>query len=1112
MARRARWRMVVALVAGPLAGLQLAVPANAAKSAASWTAGPVQADSTFEAAKSVTGRLAQSDQDLLARNDAAMVSVGVKLDYDASASYAGGVEGLKATSPKVTGRKLTGHSPEEVAYDAYARSMEDGFRRDLAAKVGGATVTRSLRTVYGGVILTLPANEARQLTALKNVVAVQADALNKTLTDSSTAFIGAPTVWAQEGGQAFAGRGVIFADLDSGLWPEHPSLVDNPALGTPPAAPSGQPRACNYGDNPLTAQVDVFQCNSKVIGGQPFLATYNAVVGGEVYPTSARDSDGHGTHTTTTAAGDPVATAKIFGIERGPASGVAPGAWVIEYKVCGAEGCFGSDTAAAAEQAILDGADVINYSISGGSNPYGDITELAFLDAYEAGVFVAASAGNSGPGAGTTDHRSPWVTTVAASTQTREFQSTITLTDGATTATLVGSSVTHGLPSTPVVMASTIPGYTAQCLTVPTAAQAALIAGKIVGCQRGGDTAGRVFKGFRVKGAGAAGMILYNLPLQETETDNHFLPAVHLADGTAFVAFMAAHPGASASFTDGVKAAGQGDVMAAFSSRGPGGQFLKPDITAPGVQILAGNTPTPDAVPAGPSGEYYQAIAGTSMSAPHIAGSALLLKSLHLDWTPGAIKSAMMTTAKTSVVKENLSTPADPFDFGAGRIDLTVAGQTQLVFDESAANMFAKGQNAVTAVQLNLPSVNVPTMPGTVTVLRTATNVTGRDVEFRASATAPAGSRITISPDEGTVRRGRSVTFKVRITSSAPSGQYFGQVSITPKRGPALHLPVAFFNQQGAVKLSSACSPTTIAERATSLCTVTASNPSFADATVAMSTEVSDNLRITGATGASATRRRATAGPVVLAGQKDGTPSIAATTAADTPGGGFLDLALFGVAPTAVGDETIINFNVPSFTYTGRAFTRIGVVSNGYLVVGGGTNADVDFNPQHFPDPTAPNNVLAPYWSDLDGGGSPGIRATTLTDGVDTWIVVQWNVHVFGSAAQTRAFQVWLRVGTVEDVTFSYAGGGLPLAPGNDLNVGAENGSGTGGGDIGFNVAPSSDYRITSTLPVPGEDLSYTLTVQGTDKGKGTVASSMTADIVPGVTRVSTPITVLKGN
>ena len=242
------------------------------------------------------------------------------------------------------------------------------------------------------------------------------------LTDASPTFIGAPTIWSQVGGQALAGSGVRFASLDTGIWPEHPSFAANPSLPPRPTQNNGQPFKCVFGDNPLTRATDVFACNNKLIGGQPFINTYNIVVGGEVYPDSSRDSNGHGTHTSSTAAGDQVASAPIFGIERGPISGIAPGAQVLGYKVCGLQGCFSSDSAAAVAQAIKDGAKVINFSISGGTNPATDVTELAFLDAYHAGVFVAASAGNDGPTAGTANHVSPWVTSVAASTQTRDLR------------------------------------------------------------------------------------------------------------------------------------------------------------------------------------------------------------------------------------------------------------------------------------------------------------------------------------------------------------------------------------------------------------------------------------------------------------------------------------------------------------------------------------------------------------------------------------------------------------------------------------------------------------------------------------------------------------------
>jgi hypothetical protein len=1115
---RSARRRVAGAIAPLLAVTALTVSATSAQAATGsshgFTAKALSATSIIDAPKSTSGRLAQSDKALLKRTDSKLVGVVVKLDYDATASYAGNIRGLAATSPKVTGKKLTGKSAAETAYAAYTGAIDATFRRDVAQKFKGAKLGRSLTTVYGGVALRLPANQAAALLKLPNVAAVQSDTLNKLQTDASTTFIGAPTLWAREGGQPLAGKGVIFGDLDSGLWPEHPSFADNGVLPSPPAKADGTPRTCNFGDNPLTPATDVFACNHKLIGGQPFLATYNALIGGEVYPTSARDSDGHGTHTSSTAAGDVVAHAPIFGIDRGPISGVAPGAWVSEYKVCGAEGCFGSDSAAAVGQAILDGVNVINFSISGGSSPFTDPVELAFRDAYAAGVTVAASAGNSGPTAGTTDHRSPWVITVAASTQTREFQSTLTLADGAATTTLVGSSLTHGVSTpTPVVLAENVPGYTGDKFCGP-AFPAGSLTGKIVACARGGFNGGvaigRVEKGFRAKAAGAVGMILYNPTLADTETDNHFLPTVHLADGTAFLAFMAAHPAATASFTDGVKANGQGDVMASFSSRGPGGLFLKPDITAPGVQILAGNTPTPDAIPAGPPGEYFQAIAGTSMAAPHIAGSAILLKALHPTWSPGSIKSALMTSAKTSIVKEDTITPADPFDDGAGRVDLTKAGDVPIVFQDTAANMTALGNNALTAINVNTPSVNLPTMSGTATVTRTATNVTTKSYKFKVTTSAPAGSTIAVSPKDGTIRPGQSKTFRIQVSSTAPAGQYFGQINFISSGNPALHLPVAFKNGQGNVTLSQACAPASIPLQSSTVCTLAAANTTAQAAAVTATTEVSNGLKITGASaGTVALNGRSSAATFTLAGQADPAPSIA-------PGSspaGYLDLAQFGVTPTGIGDEQNINFNTDAITLGGRNYNTIGIDSNGYLILGGGTSsADIQFEPQTLPDPARPNNVLAAYWTDLDGGGSPGISAADLTDGVNNWVVVQWNVHVFGdsSAAGHRNMQIWLGTNGTDDISYTYAPDtvGVDAPAGTGLTVGAESPNGQFGDQIAG--PPAGDYVITATPGTPGETKTWTVTAKGIEKGAQSVTTSMVSNLNTGTTVVSSPVTVTR--
>ena len=202
--------------------------------------------------------------------------------------------------------------------------------------------------------------------------------------------------------------------------------------------------------------------------------------------------------------------------------------------------------------------------------------------------------------------------------------------------------------ATPIVIAADAPFNDPLCQDSP--ADGAF-AGAVVVCERGVNA--RVEKSFNVQQRGAVGMILYNPALQGTATDNHFVPTVHLENdaGASLLAFLAAHSGETATFTAGLAKTVQGDVMAAFSSRGGPGQTLgisKPDVTAPGVQILAGQTPAPATILGGPSGELFMAINGTSMSSPHVAGAAALLAALHPDWTPGQIKSALMLTATSN--------------------------------------------------------------------------------------------------------------------------------------------------------------------------------------------------------------------------------------------------------------------------------------------------------------------------------------------------------------------------------------------------------------------------------------------------------------------------------
>jgi hypothetical protein len=275
-------------------------------------------------------------------------------------------------------------------------------------------------------------------------------------------------------------------------------------------------------------------------------------------------------------------------------------------------------------------------------------------------------------------------------------------------------------------------------------------------------------------------------------------------------------------------------------------------------------------------------------------------------------------------------------------------------------------------------------------------------------------------------------------------------------------------------------------------------------------------LSIVGATGATVNGRRdsASVGPVLLAAPKDAIPTIAPVAAAGTPGPGYIDLASFGITPQPIGDEENVNFPVPDYVYGGNTYGRIGVDSNGYLSVGGTDSAaDISFLPQTFPDATSPNGVLASYWTDLDGSGAPGITAANLSDGVNSWLVVQWNVHVFGvstAAGGARNMQVWIGLNGAEDITYSYATDtiGVDAPPTTGLTVGAENVSGVAGAQI--SGPPAGSYVVTTKPGIPGGSLTYSLDLKATRTGPQTLTSTMHTSVVAGLTRVVTPIPVTR--
>ena len=671
-------------------------------------------------------------------------------------------------------------------------------------------------------------SEAVQIADHKDVAFVLPDELYQATTDSSPTFIGLDgpaSAWRT----GVTGKGVVVGVIDTGIWPEHPSFADNGIPAPPvtlqdltvdgPTGPYPIP-ACNFGNTAHNSNDAPFTCNDKLVGARQVLPSYRQLIGAEDFEfDSARDDDGHGTHTSSTAAGNARVSASIFGNALGTISGIAPDAHVIMYKGLGSLGGFGSDLALAIDIAVFDGVDVINYSIGGGGTTI-TTDELAFLFAADAGVYVATSAGNTGPGAATIRNpaKVPWLTTVGANTQERFWQGTIELGDGST---FTGASITPGTSGTfPLVDAANAGDDLCQAgLLDPS-----VVTGAIVLCRRGAPA--RLMASAEVQRAGGVGVILYNNnDADNLFTDNFHVPTVMTDNtpGLAIKAYIAAAGAdASAEIRDTATKATwpSAPSMAGFSSRGPNvfTDVIKPDVTAPGFQILAGNSPLPGPILNGAvprvQGELFQSIAGTSMSSPHVAGLFALIKQANPDWSAAAARSALMTTAHQGVVDNDRVSPTDPFDIGAGHVDPGGAVrkgssfQPGLVYDAGINDYFgflcdafpgvftnptatctalAGAGVPIDASDLNYPSIAVAELPGIKTITRTVTSVAKENGNRRydVSVEAPPGYTVEVSPASFTLKKGESATYEVTIRNeSAPLGEWrFGSLTWTDRTG-----------------------------------------------------------------------------------------------------------------------------------------------------------------------------------------------------------------------------------------------------------------------------------------------------------------------------------------
>jgi hypothetical protein len=529
------------------------------------------------------------------------------------------------------------------------------------------------------------------------------------------------------------------------------------------------------------------------------------------------------------------------------------------------------------------------------------------------------------------------------------------------------------------------------------------------------------------------------------------------------------------------------------SSRGGPGQTLgisRPDITAPGTGILAGGTPLPSTIFAASQGApgLYMFASGTSMSSPHIAGSAALLMDLYPDWTPGEVKSALMTTALQALVKEDGTTPADPFDRGSGRVDLREAFSPGVIFVSPTALDYLQRKDDLW--NLNYPSLYIPFNPGRITVERTVANELKGGQQWKTQVSAPPDVDIVV-PKHVTLPNNGMKTFDITVDGRAvPNGEVrHANLRLTNGDHEA-NFPITFVKGDGGLPLAKSCEPTTFGHGETTECTITVTNTTSDNVAVRIHDVLPRELLLKGDVDGAT---RINARKLVFEGILQGVVSPLGIEEGESPLG-YVSLADMGISPvTGMGDETIINFTVPSFVYAGETYTEIGMVSNGYAVVGGGDQDDVVYIPQAMPDPARPNNVIAPFWTDMDGENGNFYVATVTDDnsGID-WLVLEWDdVPTFDGLAYS--FQIWIQVETgQEEVYMVYArldGEGDSRG----LGVGAEDKLGILGQTYTSLPQVGTDLAVIYGQGAPGETHTITFTAKGVKSGIWENCADMTS-------------------
>ena len=723
-----------------------------------------------------------------------------------------------------------------AAVQAHVARLDDEQQRVMSAAGRGTRKLYSYKYGLNGFAARMSVADAQKLEAHPEVLNVWEDEVRPMATTHSSLFLG---LFDIDGGlrseHALDGDGVVIGIIDSGIAPEHPALQESRGADRPSTCQStwaettllGRWLCKKYtklpdvldfeeledwnGECETGVQFAETDCNNKLIGARWFIE--GALGTGPIDEAdfrSPRDADGHGTHTATTAAGNR-ARASIFGTLIGDLEGMAPKARIAVYKACWLRpletraSCNTSDLARAVDAAVADGVDIISYSIGSSMREVTAPDDIALMAASKAGVVAVVAAGNEGPRLGTIGSPAggPWVITAAAASRTGE--SSVEAFKVSAPDSIAGKyAIKEALFSPPLADRGPIEGRLVLVndddASLPDGSEgvesdgcqpllnADEVSGNIALMQRSGCLFTDMV--INAEDAGAIAVLVYNIAgdpiVMFGESGLVDIPALMIgqADANLILAEMDARRRVSVILEKSflLTTSDTGDLMASFSARGPGpvADVLKPDVAAPGVNIIAGFTPDPaNAKP----GENFAYLSGTSMATPHVAGVAALLRQAHPEWSPAAIKSALVTSARQDLELPDNITPATPFDYGGGHIVPNAALEPGLVYDVSddEYDAFACGiaSPAVTqerceelsaagysfhARDLNQPSISISRLASQQTISRHVTNVSDNSGTYSVEVSAPPGIGINVTPPTLSLGPSQSASFDVSLT------------------------------------------------------------------------------------------------------------------------------------------------------------------------------------------------------------------------------------------------------------------------------------------------------------------------------------------------------------